>query len=271
MGYFSIVPTNVAPSELPKKIRAGYTVPIPGYLISKLALSRELQGKGFGTFLLLDALETIAAAANLGGGRLAVVDAIDEVAFSFYQRFGLRPIGESERLYLRIDEIRESLAVAKYGSSPLQTKALAANFRWALSGPPEHLLILQFEPIEHTLRNRSRPYELMTTKLREVGFQKISSVSNVDDLDPASHEICCRIDSSNHATIISLLDPAETFEVSIPHDRPGFNVKITNEGKVTVIVTTDSIGQDGLLDRSMFARDVAAGSVIGARVDVVRS
>lgn len=242
------MPTNVAPSELPKKIRAGYTVPIPGYLISKLALSRELKGKGFGALLLLDALETIAAAANLGGGRLAVVDAIDDDAFGFYQRFGLRPVGDSERLYLRIDEIRESLAVAKYGPAPLQTKALAANFRWDLSGPPEHLLILQLAPIDHTLRNRSRPYELMTNMLREVGFQKIFSVSNVDDRDPA-----------------------ETFEVSIPHDRPGFNAKITNEGNVTVVVTTDSIGQDGLLDRSMFARDVAAGSVIGSRVDVVRS
>jgi len=47
-------------------------------LFARLALSRHLIGGGLGGQLLLDALETVAAAANLAGGRLVVVDAINE-------------------------------------------------------------------------------------------------------------------------------------------------------------------------------------------------
>ena len=63
VGYYAIVPTNVAPGGLTRKVRGGYSGPIPGYLIAKLALSRDLHGGGYGADLLLDALEAVAAAA----------------------------------------------------------------------------------------------------------------------------------------------------------------------------------------------------------------
>jgi predicted N-acetyltransferase YhbS len=77
VGYYAIAPTNVAPDGLRRKARAGLTGAIPGYLLAKLALSRSLMGEGLGGQLLLDALETVAAAANVGGGRLvARIDAV---------------------------------------------------------------------------------------------------------------------------------------------------------------------------------------------------
>ncbi len=59
-------------------MRDGYFSRIPGYLIGRLAIIRELHGSGYGSDLLLDALESATVAADLGGGHLVVVDAIDD-------------------------------------------------------------------------------------------------------------------------------------------------------------------------------------------------
>lgn len=48
-------------------------------------------GTGLGSELLVDALERIVDAAQVGGGRLIVVDAIDDEARAFYRLARLRP------------------------------------------------------------------------------------------------------------------------------------------------------------------------------------
>ncbi len=72
-----------------------------------------MTGKGLGGQLLLDALETVAAAANVGGGRLVVVDAIDERAHRFYAHYGFTPIAGGMRLFARIDAVSASIAHAR--------------------------------------------------------------------------------------------------------------------------------------------------------------
>lgn len=109
VAYYAITPTHVAAEGLSRSTRGGYSGPIPGYLIAKLALSRRLMGTGLGSQLLLDALETVAAAAHRAGGRLVVVDAIDDRAHGFYEHFGLTPIAGSKRLFARIDALEASL------------------------------------------------------------------------------------------------------------------------------------------------------------------
>ena len=112
VGYYAIAPTNVAPDGLNRKARAGLSGPIPGYLIAKLALSQHLMGTGLGGQLLLDALETVAAAANVAGGSLVVMDAIDERAHGFYAHYGFTPIAGGMRLFARIDAVSASIAHA---------------------------------------------------------------------------------------------------------------------------------------------------------------
>ncbi|MFM7148098.1 MAG: hypothetical protein ACKOW5_17445 [Actinomycetales bacterium] len=108
-AYYAIAPTTVVGEGLSRSARGGYSGSIPGYLIAKLALSRDLHGAGLGGQLLLDALETVAAAANLASGRFVVVDAIDDHAHGFYRHHGLQPIGNSMRLVARIDTVIASL------------------------------------------------------------------------------------------------------------------------------------------------------------------
>lgn len=111
-AYYAIAPTAVAADGLTRSARGGFSGSIPGYLIARLALSRTLHGSGYGGQLLLDALETVAAAARVVSGRLVVVDAIDEAALAFYRHHGLQPIDGSMRLVARIDRVAESLARA---------------------------------------------------------------------------------------------------------------------------------------------------------------
>lgn len=55
-------------------------------LLAKLALDRSMQGEGLGSELLVVALETIVEAARRVGGKVVVVDAIDDEAAAFYER-----------------------------------------------------------------------------------------------------------------------------------------------------------------------------------------
>jgi GNAT superfamily N-acetyltransferase len=102
VAYHAIAPTQVARVDLPSRsLSAGYSH-VPAYLIGRLALDRSLHGQGLGTQLLLDALELILEAADRAGGRIIVVDAIDETAHRFYQHHGFRGIEGSNRLAMKV-------------------------------------------------------------------------------------------------------------------------------------------------------------------------
>ncbi|HEX5204781.1 MAG TPA: hypothetical protein VFW27_33080 [Actinoplanes sp.] len=101
LAYFSIAPTQVVRSEVPRPLTGGYSV-IPAYLLARLALDRTLHGQGLGGELLLDALSRICEAARTGGGRLIVVDAIDDHAAAFYRRHDFIPVHGSPRLFLKV-------------------------------------------------------------------------------------------------------------------------------------------------------------------------
>jgi GNAT superfamily N-acetyltransferase len=102
VAYHAIAPTQVARIDLPtRSLSAGYSH-VPGYLIGRLALDRTLHGQGLGTQLLLDALERIVEAADRAGGRVIVVDAIDDAAHRFYVHHGFHAIEGSDRLVIKL-------------------------------------------------------------------------------------------------------------------------------------------------------------------------
>lgn len=105
-AYFSLVPTEVARDVLTRGQSSGHST-IPGYLLARLTLHTNLHEHGYGEQLLVDALSRTASAAEIGGGRLVVVDALDDAAAGFYRRYGFTPVkGDSHRLVLKIASIR---------------------------------------------------------------------------------------------------------------------------------------------------------------------
>jgi len=68
---------------------------IPGYLLAGLAVAESSQGTGNGGRLLVETLRTTLEAIRVGGGRVIVVDAIDDHAHNFHQHFGFKPIPDT--------------------------------------------------------------------------------------------------------------------------------------------------------------------------------
>jgi GNAT superfamily N-acetyltransferase len=107
VAYYSVSPTAVVSDGLPRGATTGLDV-IPGYLLGRLALNRSLHGQGLGERLLVHALERILRAADEGGGRLVMVDAIDDAAAEFYAYFGFRSIPGTMRLFMKVATIRDA-------------------------------------------------------------------------------------------------------------------------------------------------------------------
>lgn len=109
LAFHSISPTLLVRDELPPRSATGGYSTVPGYLLGRLALDRSLHGKRLGSQLLLDALELVVQAADRGGGRIIVDDAIDEAAISFYEHHDFTRIGETNRLVMKIATARQAL------------------------------------------------------------------------------------------------------------------------------------------------------------------
>ena len=109
IAYYSIAPTYVRRDEVSRSMSGGVST-VPAYLLARLALDRSLHGQGMGTDLLLDALRRIIEAAASAGGRLIVVDAVDESALAFYERHDFRRVQGSLRLVMKVATAREALA-----------------------------------------------------------------------------------------------------------------------------------------------------------------
>jgi GNAT superfamily N-acetyltransferase len=89
VGSYSISPGALAfarvPTDLTRKL-VRYEVPV--FRLGRLAVDRAVQGQGLGADLLLAAgLRALAVATEVGGVALAI-DAKDEAAAHWYERFG---------------------------------------------------------------------------------------------------------------------------------------------------------------------------------------
>lgn len=109
VAYYSITPTQVQREEVSRNLSGGVTV-VPAYLLARLALDRSLHGQGFGSELLVDALDRMVQASATAAGRLIVVDAIDDAAAAFYAHHDFQPVsGNPKRLVMKIATARKAL------------------------------------------------------------------------------------------------------------------------------------------------------------------
>jgi GNAT superfamily N-acetyltransferase len=112
LAYFAINPTQVIRRDDGIDKSAEVLDHVPAFMISKLAVDRSIQGHGNGKDLVFDAIGRIVGVAQLGGGRLIVVDALDEKAHAFYRGLDFIPVEKnSRRLYMKIAAARKALGV----------------------------------------------------------------------------------------------------------------------------------------------------------------
>jgi len=114
MGFYSISPGAIAFARVPAILtrRLGrYEVPV--FRLGRLAVDRSMQGQGLGGDLLLAAgARALAVAAEVGGVALAI-DAKDENAARWYERFGALPLLDDPlKLILPLATIAEAIESA---------------------------------------------------------------------------------------------------------------------------------------------------------------
>jgi GNAT superfamily N-acetyltransferase len=111
LGYYTISPGAIAFSKVPSSLsrRLGrYEVPV--FRLARLAVAVTAQKQGLGADLLLTAGErTLTVATEVGGVALAI-DAKDERAAQWYERFGaLRLLDDPLKLVLSLETIAQAL------------------------------------------------------------------------------------------------------------------------------------------------------------------
>lgn len=110
-GYYTLAYGSVEFEKAPGRVTKGLARhPVPVMILARLAVSQQFSGKGLGTELLRDALLRTLAAADIAGLRAIIVDAKNEQAKKFYEKFGFEPfIDNPFRLSLILKDIRALL------------------------------------------------------------------------------------------------------------------------------------------------------------------
>jgi GNAT superfamily N-acetyltransferase len=106
-GYYTLSSTSVQLGELPEQTvrKLPRYPPVPATLVGRLAVDRRQQGKGYGRFLLADALYR--AARSEIASFAVIVDAKDDNARRFYERESFLPFPDQPmKLFRPMADIR---------------------------------------------------------------------------------------------------------------------------------------------------------------------
>ncbi len=113
LGFYTLsaisVDIGVWPEHVAKKLPR-YPV-VPATLLGRLAIDRQLQGRGAGEYLLMDALHRSWQASRQVASVAVVVDAKNSRAVEFYTRYDFTPLLDSPiRLFLPMAVIEQLFA-----------------------------------------------------------------------------------------------------------------------------------------------------------------
>jgi len=109
-GYYSLssasINTGEFPAEIAKKLPKYPRV--PATLIGRLAVDRKHHGKGLGERLLLDGLSRSYENSSRIASIAVIVDADNEAAVSFYQRYGFEVLPDQpRRLFIQMTTVEK--------------------------------------------------------------------------------------------------------------------------------------------------------------------
>lgn len=111
VGYYALAAGAASHAIAPDRIRRGLPGnPIPVIVLARLAVDQTEERRGLGRALLRDCLTRAAVTADMIGARALFVDAKNEDARAFYERFGFKPSPVNRlQLFLLMKDIRALL------------------------------------------------------------------------------------------------------------------------------------------------------------------
>jgi predicted N-acetyltransferase YhbS len=113
VGYYALSSHSVDVDAISSQLARGQLqrYPIPAVLLARLAVAVDYQGSRLGERLLADAVQRVVKASDSIGIALLAVDALDDRAAGFYEKYGLErwPV-DSLRLFARVKDIAATFA-----------------------------------------------------------------------------------------------------------------------------------------------------------------
>ncbi|HDY86116.1 MAG TPA: N-acetyltransferase [Methylophaga sp.] len=110
IGFYTLTMTPIDLKALPDKLQKKHHSSTSGALIARLAVDDRYKGKGFGEWLLIDALRKLLTASDSVAFPVIIVDAKDG-AKHFYERYGFQAFTDAEyKLFITIADVRASLS-----------------------------------------------------------------------------------------------------------------------------------------------------------------
>lgn len=110
LGYYTLSAASFGKKSLSEKEAKRLPhYPIPAALLGRLAVDRSCHGQGLGKYLLFDALHRVLHAAETLAVYALVVDAKNDDARAFYERYGFMRFSDTpSRLFIPIETLRRA-------------------------------------------------------------------------------------------------------------------------------------------------------------------
>ena len=110
VGYFTLATAQVAYQEIPSEYKGKLPkYPIPALRIARLAVNKDMKGKGIGKWLLAQAFLKILQVADITGLYLIIVDA-KESSKGFYEHYGFQKFLDIDLSYfILVDTVRKAI------------------------------------------------------------------------------------------------------------------------------------------------------------------
>ena len=111
LGYFTLTVCEVLPERIPDLRLQRYPHRMPASKLARIAIHSDCQRRGFGSLLLLDAMQRTVAIAENAGLIGLFVDAIDEPAAVYYRKYGFVALESNPlQLFLAMGTIQRTFS-----------------------------------------------------------------------------------------------------------------------------------------------------------------
>ena len=108
IAFFTLSSTSIHSDDLSNGHKGGLHGPVPATLLGKMGVRVDLQGMGYGTKLLHNAMQFALRSADLVSSRLLAVDAHTSDLIPWYEKRGFTKIpGSERRLVCKMSRIRK--------------------------------------------------------------------------------------------------------------------------------------------------------------------
>lgn len=110
LGFFTLNICQLKTEQLPAEFARSLPRQVSGVKLGRLAIAKDCQGQGLGKLLLVAAMKKVLEIFESAGGIGLFVDAKDDQAKAYYERFGFVPLPETPlQLFLPLQTIKAVL------------------------------------------------------------------------------------------------------------------------------------------------------------------